>query len=66
MKILAVISKVLLIGYHTLQDEQDPGMMEGIVNAGLGAAAGLRNGAVQPLDKVLGGASNGGKTLSIS
>ena len=23
-------------------------------------------GAVQPLDKVLGGASNGGKTLSIS
>ena len=42
------------------RDEQDPGLLEGIVGAGLGAAAGLVGGAVQTAANVVGGAAVGG------
>ena len=45
---------------ETKQDEQDPGLLEGIVGAGLGAAAGLVGGAVQTAANVVGGAAVGG------
>ena len=41
-------------------EEQDPGIVEGVVGAGLGAAAGLATGVLGTVGSVLGGAALGG------
>ena len=42
------------------EEQKDPGLLEGIVGAGLGAAAGLVGGAVQTAANVVGGAAVSG------
>ena len=41
-------------------EEQDPGLLEGVVGAGLGAVGGLAAGALGTVGSVLGGAALGG------